>query len=209
MKKSLTVKLIAIFILLAIVFLIYNGAVYSTPLIRTYDVLQDNGVKGIKKYTDSIQDGTGDINAKSINVADTLVVDNQVISGSIGILGQNISETIAINNDDGHWYDGVYYQFDYLLTSDNMAVFAYISITIPDTITNIDTIVLNFTYSGWDGIDPTNPNPAFNDSFNSFDFYLENDIYSATKSNLIGSKNTPAIGKYSVELVNIEKFKRE
>ena len=45
MKKSLTVKLIAIFILLAIVFLIYNGAVYSTPLIRTYDVLQDNVVK--------------------------------------------------------------------------------------------------------------------------------------------------------------------
>lgn len=128
MNNQILKKIIIIF---SIIFL-YNINIGNAaePFIRNYDSIQDVDINKLKKYTNSIQDGSGDINVKTINVS------------------ANIADTITINSDDGHWYNGTYYQFNYLGTMFGNDTYAYMSITIPETITTIDTLILNFTYSG-------------------------------------------------------------
>jgi hypothetical protein len=167
MNNQILKKIIIIF---SIIFL-YNINIGNAaePFIRNYDSIQDVDINKLKKYTDSIQDGTGDINVKTINVS------------------ANIAETITINSDDGHWYNGTYYQFNYLGTMFGNDTYAYMSITIPETITTIDTVILNFTYSGVDSISNLdNETPTFIDQSCILNFTYETDTYSVTETNIIG-----------------------
>lgn len=105
MKKNID-RILIMFGFLAMLLMIFFMCAETgktEPFIRTYDLIQDGDINNLKNFTDSIQDGSGDINAKSINVVDTLVVDNQVISGSISILGETIIDSTFSSINDGEY----------------------------------------------------------------------------------------------------------
>lgn len=182
MNNQILKKIIIIF---SIIFL-YNINIGNAaePFIRNYDSIQDVDINKLKKYTNSIQDGSGDINVKTINVS------------------ANIADTITINSDDGHWYNGTYYQFNYLGTMFGNDTYAYMSITIPETITTIDTLILNFTYSGVDSISNLdNETPTFIDESCVLNFTYETDTYSVTETNIIGTIDVTIKNyRYSLQL---------
>jgi len=99
---TLTLFLIGLIML----FLICTPAIKAEPFIRTYDLLQDGIVEPIKNFTDSIQDGSGSINADTIT-ADTITaaqlniikIDLTTISGTTALyLNLDVSDTADIKD---------------------------------------------------------------------------------------------------------------
>jgi len=132
--------------------------------------------------------------------ADTITA-NKIVSKTLNVLA-NIAETITINSDDGHWYNGTYYQFNYLGTMFGNDTYAYMSITIPERITTIDTLILNFTYSGVDSVSNLdNETPTFIDESCILNFTYETDTYSVTETNVIGTIDVTIKNyRYSLQL---------
>ncbi len=96
MKKNIDRILIMfgfLAMLLMIFFMCARGG-KTEPFIRTYDLIQDGIVEPIKNFTDSIQDGSGSINADTIT-ADTITA-NKIVSET---LNEYIKKTDSIYAD--------------------------------------------------------------------------------------------------------------
>lgn len=108
MKKTAERILILTSFLIGLImlFLICTPTIKSEPFIRTYDLLQDGIVEPIKNFTDSIQDGSGNINADSIT-ADTIIasqlnitnIELTTISGTTALyLNLDVTDTADIKD---------------------------------------------------------------------------------------------------------------
>ena len=108
MKKNID-RILIMFGFLAMLIMIFFMCARggkTEPFIRTYDLIQDEIIEPMKNFTDSIQDGTGNINADTIT-ADTITaaqlniidIDLTTISGTTAIyLNLDVTDTADIKD---------------------------------------------------------------------------------------------------------------
>ena len=101
MKKNID-RILIMFGFLAMLIMIFFMCARggkTEPFIRTYDLIQDAIIEPMKNFTDSIQDGTGNINADNVEI-DTLQINNNII-GNYTIEYDSILNKVA--TDTAEW----------------------------------------------------------------------------------------------------------